>query len=204
MTQDKLTVDEYIAQSEDFAKPILTHLRLVLRNTCPEAEEAIKWGIPHFDYKGSILCMLAAYKQHCSFSFHKAAMMSSPELQGNDLLRPTQRFMGKITQLSDLPPDRDLAALIKEAMVLNEQGVKVTKAKSDKPQKELEIPNYFTAALVANPEAKEIFETRSASFRKDYVTWITAAKTEVTRQKRIEEALAWIAEGKGRFWKYEK
>ncbi len=203
MAQDKLTVDEYIARAGDFAKPILSHLRLIIRKTCPEVEEAIKWGIPHFDYKGAILCMLAAYKQHCSFSFHKAALMSSPRLKGNDQLKPTERFMGKITQVSELPPDKELVALIKEAMALNEQGVKVAKAKSDRPR-EIEMPGYFTKALEAHPQAKKIFDAKSASFRKDYLVWIIAAKTEATRDKRIEEALTWIAEGKGRFWKYEK
>jgi uncharacterized protein YdeI (YjbR/CyaY-like superfamily) len=36
------------------------------------------------------------------------------------------------------------------------------------------------------------------------VAWIADAKTDQTRQKRIAESLEWIAQGKGRFWKYEK
>ena len=89
-------------------------------------------------------------------------------------------------------------------MALNENGVKLeVKPKADKPTV-IEIPDYFSEKLAANPAAKEIFETKSASFRKDYLVWITDAKTEATRQKRMEESLEWIAEGKARFWKYEK
>jgi len=35
------------------------------------------------------------------------------------------------------------------------------------------------------------------------VEWVTEAKTEETRDKRLATAVEWIAEGKGRNWKYE-
>jgi len=90
-------------------------------------------------------------------------------------------------------------------MLLNEKGIRIKREKpeSDKP-KVLETPDYLLAALVANPIAKEVFESKSNSFRKEYIVWITDAKTDETRQKRINEALEWIAEGKGRFWKHQK
>ena len=96
-----------------------------------------------------------------------------------------------------------LAAFIKEAMALNEKGIKKEKTASEKP-KVIETPDYFKTALSSNPKAKEVFETQSNAFRKDYLVWITDAKTEATRQKRIEQSLEWIAEGKGRFWQYAK
>lgn len=34
--------------------------------------------------------------------------------------------------------------------------------------------------------------------------WLTEAKTEATRNKRMAEAVEWISEGKGRHWKYAK
>jgi uncharacterized protein YdeI (YjbR/CyaY-like superfamily) len=111
--------------------------------------------------------------------------------------------LGKMTLLSDLPSDKQLVAYIKEAMALNENGVKLAPRKSEKP-KDIAIPNYFAKELAAKPKAKKIFDSKSDSFRKDYLVWITDAKTETTRQKRIEESMEWIAEGKGRFWKYEK
>jgi uncharacterized protein YdeI (YjbR/CyaY-like superfamily) len=196
-------VDAYITKAEDFAKPILTHWRQMIHDICPDVEEAIKWGIPHFDYKGEMMCMLAAYKHHCSFSFWKAELMSHPKLKENAQLKPTKRYMGEIRSLADLPPDAELIALIKEAMALNENGIKLVKPVSDKP-KVTETPDYFTEKLATNPTAEAIFESKSTSFRKDYIIWITDAKTEATRQSRMEQSLEWIAEGKGRFWKYEK
>jgi uncharacterized protein YdeI (YjbR/CyaY-like superfamily) len=196
-------VDEYIAQSADFAKPVLTHWRQLVHEQCPDVEEAVKWGIPHFDYKGDFMFVIASYKNHCSFSFLKAELINDPRLNGSKDLKPIQRFLGKVTSLSDLPSDEDFIRLLKEAMILNEKGLKVIAPKTTKP-KTLEMPDYFSEKLAANSKAKEIFESKSDSFRKDYIIWISDAKTEATRQKRMEEAIGWIAEGKGRFWKYEK
>lgn len=203
MSQFNSKVDEYIALSADFAKPILEHWRQIIHDTCPDVEEAIKWGIPHFDYKGEMMCILAAYKQHCSFSFWKAELMSHPKLKENTKLKPVIRYLGKITSLSDLPPDSEIIGYIKEAMALNENGIKIKAAKSEKP-KVIELPDYFAEKLATNLVAKEIFDRKSSSFRKDYLIWITDAKTDATLQSRMDEALEWIAEGKGRFWKYNK
>ncbi len=198
-------VDLYIAGAEDFARPILEHWRRLIRENCPGAEEAIKWSLPHFDYKGDHMCVMAAYKSHCSFTFLKGELMSDPRLKAGKDVKPIKRFLGKITQLNELPAEEDFIAMIKEAAQLNEEGIKIKREKpvAEKP-KVLEVPDYFKAALEGNVKAKEVFESKSNSFRKEYTIWITDAKTDETRQKRINEALEWIAEGKGRFWKHQK
>jgi len=203
MKKSNSEVDNYIAKSEDFAKPILEHWRQLVHDTCPNVDEAIKWGIPHFDYKGDFMCVMASHKNHCSFSFIKAELMKDKRLKESKNLKPIKRFLGKITSLSALPTDKEFVGFIKEAMALNEKGIKIVVKKSDKP-KVIETPDYFTKKLANNPKTKEIFETKSASFRKNYLVWITDAKTESTRNKRIEQSLEWIAEGKDRFWKYAK
>jgi uncharacterized protein YdeI (YjbR/CyaY-like superfamily) len=196
-------VTEYIAKSENFAKPILEHWRKLVQKNCPDVIEAIKWSIPHFDYKGDFMCVMASYKSHCSFTFIKAEIMNDPRLKQSKALKPIQRFMGKITKLSDLPTDKEFVSLLKEAMVLNEKGIKVVAVKSDKP-KVYETPDYFAKKLKTNLKAKAIFETKSNSFRKEYIIWISDAKTDETRQRRMDEAMEWIAEGKSRFWKSKK
>jgi uncharacterized protein YdeI (YjbR/CyaY-like superfamily) len=196
-------VTEYIAKSEDFAKPILEHWRQLIHASCPNVVEAVKWRIPHFDFKGDFMCVMASYKNHCSFTFIKAELMRDTRLKDSKNLKPIQRFLGKITKLSDLPTDEDFIKLLAEAIDLNEKGIKVTAAKSDAP-KVIEMPDYFAEKLAANPQAKAIFDSKSPSFRKEYIVWISEAKTDATRQKRMAEALAWIAEGKGRFWQLKK
>jgi uncharacterized protein YdeI (YjbR/CyaY-like superfamily) len=197
-------VSEYIAKSADFARPILNHLRALIHSTCPDAEEDIKWGTPHYGYKGDHLCMMAGFKNHCSFSLYKAEMMKDKAIQESVKAGKKFGYMDKIKSIDELPAEKVLAAYIKEAMVINESGIKKVRPESDQPKKVFVVPDYFEKALKANAKANRVFNEKSDSFRKEYIVWIAGAKTEDTRQKRIEQSLEWIAEGKGRFWQYEK
>lgn len=197
-------VDAYGENAEAFARPILAHLRSLIRSACPDVTETVKWGIPHFDYRGEMMCIFGAYKSHCAFSFWKASLMSDARFKGNADLPAAKRFMGKLTDLGDLPTDAELTAWIAEAMSLNERGVKLAPRKPSGPPKVVAPPAAFAARLAAAPSVKAVFEAKSASFQKEYNIWIGEAKTDATRDKRIDEALAWIADGKGRFWKYAK
>lgn len=203
MATNSKEVDAYIARAAEFAKPILNHLRQLVYKTCPEAEEKIKWGFPHFDYKDEMLCSMAAFKQHCSFGFWKASLMKDPVLAETAKSEVAMGHLGKITSLKDLPSDKKIVAWIKEAMKLNDDGKKLIKIKPA-VKKELEIPDSFTAALKKNKKAFINFDAFSPSAKKDYIEWITEAKTEETKNKRLTQAVEWIAEGKKRNWKYER
>jgi len=203
MAKKEKLIDAYIAKSADFAKPILNHIRELVHKTCPEVEEKMKWSFPHFDYKGEMMCSMAAFKQHASFGFWKAALMKDPALAEMAKSEVAMGHLGRITSLKDLPSDKKMTAWIKEAMKLNEQGIKVAKPKPVE-KKELVVPDYFIKALSKNKKAKQVFDNFAYSHRKEYLQWIAEAKTEETRDKRMVTALEWIAEGKGRNWKYER
>ncbi|TXF76136.1 YdeI/OmpD-associated family protein [Chryseobacterium sp.] len=195
-------IDTYIENSQDFVKPVLTYLREIIHEACPEVEEGWKWSFPHFMYKGKILCSLAAFKQYCSMGFWLHSEMKTIKEFETNVETSGMFSLGKITSVEDLPSKPQLKAAIKEAMELTDMGVKMKKAPVSKT--EIEIPADFTEALEKNTKAQQFFTKASASFRKEYILWITGAKTEATRIKRMEQALEWIAEGKGRNWKYEK
>lgn len=194
-------IDAYILKSADFAVPILTHLRELVHVACPEVEETVKWGFPHFDYKG-VMCSMASFKQHCVFGFWKAALMKDKKLMANAKSETSMGHLGRIEALKDLPSDSVMIRYIKEAAKLNEAGIKLEKKAPVK--KALVIPTYFTKALKTNKKAQTTFKTFSYSNQKDYVEWITEAKTDATREKRMAIALEWMAEGKVRNWKYMK
>lgn len=196
-------VDAYIEASAPFAQPILRHLRDVMHVECPGVAEAIKWGIPHFDYRGEMMCVMAAYPRHCAFTFLKQAIMRDSRLAANPALKANKRYLGAIAALEDLPDAAELAGFIREAMRLNEEGVKLPE-RGAKPAADIAMPVTFRDRLDADPAVKAVFEGKPPSFRKEYLVWIAEAKTDATRDKRIAEAMAWIAEGKGRFWKYRK
>lgn len=193
-------VDAYIAKSAPFAQPILAHLRQVIHDACPEVEETIKWGMPCFTYRG-MLCNMAAFKAHCSFGFWKGELLVAQE---DDKGREAMGQFGRIASLEDLPPKRKLAGYVKKAMALNEDGIKAPARAKPKEERALAVPDYLLAALDDKPGASEHFAAFPPSAKRDYVDWLLDAKTEATRLRRLEQAVEWIAEGKRRFWKYEK
>ncbi len=198
-------VDAYIAKSADFAKPILEHLRELLHEACPEVEETIKWGMPSFDYKGPFFS-IASFKEHCAFGFWKAKLLKDTKHYLTPRYNAGGEAMGnfgKVMSLKDLPPNAAILDFIKQAKKLNDDGVKLP-AKPKTTKTELVVPAYFTKALKSNKNAMSTFSAFSPSNKKEYVTWVVEAKTETTREKRLETALEWMAEGKIRNWKYEK
>lgn len=198
-------IDAYINKAAPFAQPVLEHLRELVHKACPEVEENIKWGMPFFDYKGP-LCNMAAFKQHAVFGFWKGKLIKDSKnhlkeraIDGGDAMG----HLGKIASLKDLPPDKVILDFIKQARKLNDDGVKVSpKPKSE--VKKLEIPKDLLVLLKSNKKAKATFEAFSYSNKKEYINWITEAKTEATRTKRLETAVEWMAEGKIKNWKYLK
>jgi len=189
-------VDAYIANAAPFARPILKYLREIVHATCPDGVETIKWRMPFFDYGGS-LCHFAAFKQHCALGFWKGKLL----VQGDDRSEEAMGQFGRISSVDDLPSRKVLAGYIKQAMRLNESGAKSDKPKSA-PRAAPQAPDDLLAALGKNKKARATFEAFSPSCKREYVDWIAEAKRAETRAKRVTEAVAWMAEGKQRNWKY--
>ncbi len=192
-------IDAYIAKSADFARPILTHIRAVVHEACPDVEETLKWRNPSFMHHG-LLCGMAAFKAHAIFGFWKGTLIQVDKTKS---LEAAGSF-GRITKVSDLPPKRVLAGYVKQAMALNENGVKAP-VKHDRPKKTaIKTPPALRAAISKNKKASAYYDTFSPSAKREYAGWIAEAKTDATRDKRIATAVEWIAEGKQRNWKYMK
>ncbi len=202
-------IDTYIARSAEFARPILECVRKRVHETCPEVEETIKWGMPTFMHVGAILCSMAAFKRHASFGFWKHALVvgSDAAVQVDASKDEPSKGMGsfgRLVSVRDLPQKRQMAAYIRKAMSLNNQGVKVSgvrKAVAPKPMPE--APADFANALRADAKALATFERFAPSHRRDYLDWILDARRDETRARRIAQAVEWLAEGKSRNWKYE-
>lgn len=195
-------VDAFIAKSAPFARPILKHLRAIMHETVPDVTEEMKWSFPHFSYKG-MFCGMSAFKEHCSFGFWKHALVAERVggLKGRG--EGAMGSLGRIVSLDDLPSDAVLKKMIKAAAALNDEGVKVKKKATPVKDRVLEVPAYFSAAVKKNKKAAAAFEAFPYSCKKEYVEWVTEAKTEPTREKRLATTVEWLAKGKRRNWKYE-
>ena len=198
-------IDTYIAKSAEFARPILTHIRQLIHKACPDVIEDVKWGHPSFTYHG-ILCGMAAFKAHATFGFWKHSLLVDVEKSFSPSDQKAMGQFGRITSVKDLPSAKVLTALIKKAAELNAQGAKVpakARPKASKP-KIVEVPGILATAFRNNKRAKLGFEALSPSHKREYIDWITGAKQEETRARRLATALEWMAEGKSQNWRYER
>lgn len=191
-------IDAYIARQADFARPILDHLRSAVHSACPEAEETLKWSMPHFLYKGQMLAGIAAFKAHATFGFWRAREV----LGETGAEREAMGQFGRLASVADLPPDEMLHDLIRKAMALTDSGMRPARAKAA-PKPERETPPELDSALSASAAARATFDGFPPSCRREYVDWVVEAKRPETRDKRIAQAVEWMAEGKKRNWKYE-
>jgi uncharacterized protein YdeI (YjbR/CyaY-like superfamily) len=200
-------VDAYLAKTQPFAQPIMTHLRELVHRGCPEVEETIKWSRPFFEYRGAILCNMSAFKEHCSFGFW-GEEIGAVLREAKVLQRDGMGSLGRITSVKDLPSDKLMLGWIRQAAGFIASGEytspiaarhKVVKAPKPPPQ----TPTEFTAALKKDKKASAVFAAFSPSCKREYVEWIADAKRPETREKRIATAIEWIAEGKQRNWKYQ-
>jgi uncharacterized protein YdeI (YjbR/CyaY-like superfamily) len=187
-------VDAYIAKAAPFAQPILTHLRALVHATVEELDETVKWGMPHFVYKGKNLAGIAAFKAHTAFIVHGEGR------QGDAMGQ-----YGKIASLAELPKDKELAAKLLDAKArIDSEGTALKPRTAPKaPMAEIPMPEDFAGELARLQGARERFDAFAPSHRREYLEWIVEAKRPETRAKRIAQAAEWIAEGKKRNWKYE-
>jgi uncharacterized protein YdeI (YjbR/CyaY-like superfamily) len=199
--QTNAQIDAYILKAAPFAQPVLNHLRALVHHACPNVEEKIKWGMPHFDYHGKMMCWMAAFKAHCSFGFWKAALMEEKSLKPQSA-KNGMGHLGRITSLQDLPSDKDLIRWIGKAMQLNDAGIVMQKEDLQKQPEALQLPDDFSKQLSKNKLALKNFQQFTLAAQKEYIDWIEGAKRTETREKRIALGIEWICEGKKRNWQY--
>jgi uncharacterized protein YdeI (YjbR/CyaY-like superfamily) len=196
-------VDAYIAKAAPFARPVLEHLRELIHKGCPDVVEEIKWSMPFFVYKGQILVNIAGFKAHCSFGLwggEVAATMRKDGVLSDDGMGK----LGKIASVKELPPNKQMIGYVKQAAAFIDAGGKTMPKRIKKVEKaEAEVPAELVAALKKNKVAGITFAAFSPSCKREYVDWIAEAKRAETKEKRVAQAVEWMAEGKQRNWKYQ-
>ena len=137
---------------------------------------------------------MAAFKQHCVFGFWKGSLILGGKHKG------ATRHFGRITLMHDLPNQKMLIGCVRRAAELNEAG---TRKSGPRPRakREINVPADLKAALQRKVKARKTFENFRYSHKKEYVDWITDAKRDETRRRRLETAIQWLAQGNPQNWK---
>jgi len=204
MQQYDPRVDDFIEKAHPFAKPILKHIRALVHEASPLITETIKWNCPFFEYKGTV-CMMNAFKEHCSFGFWNSTALNDKHgdiRRGED--KDSAGSFGRLTTITDLPADDIIKDFVLQAIALNETGTKKVIKKVSAEQKVVVVPDYLEDLLKQHPKASEAFFNFSYSHKKEYVQWITEAKTDATREKRLNTTIEQLEEGKSLMWKYNR
>ena len=196
MTRDP-RIDAYIAKSQPFARPILEKVRARVHAVLPEVEETMKWSMPTYTVGGKIVLITSAFKAHAALNFWRGQEIGD----GSPKAGAMGQF-GRLTSVEDLPPDTELDALIGEAAALAKTAPAPRKTKHE-PKPAPEMHPDFASALAKADKAKSTFDNFPPSCRREYLEWISEAKRDETRNKRIATAVEWLAEGKRRNWRYE-
>lgn len=191
-------VDTYIEKSAEFARPILRHLRETVHAACPEAEETLRWSMPHFMYGGTLLCGMAAFKGHAAFGFRKGSLVVPDGAE-----RDGMGQFGCLRAVSDLPPRKVMIGHVKRAMEVTDRGVESPRSRDARSKPAPRVPADLAAALKMNRRAGAAFAKMPPSHKREYIEWLTEAKRPETRQRRLRQATTWLAEGKPRNWKYQ-
>jgi uncharacterized protein YdeI (YjbR/CyaY-like superfamily) len=186
-------IDAYIANAQPFARPILEKVRERVHAVVPDIEEAMKWSTPTYCRDGKIVLGTAAFKQHAVVNFWRGQEL------GFDTKDGAMGQLGKLTSLGDLPEELD--AMIAKAADLS--GAPAPRKTKHAPKPAPQMHPEFAAALAKAPKAKVALDGFSPSAQREYLEWISEAKQDATRQKRIGDAIQWLSEGKRRNWKYE-
>lgn len=195
-------VDAYLGKTAPFARPILSHLRRLVRQECPEAVETLKWGMPHFVYRGSILCGMAAFKAHGAFWFWHRGMKQVLG-GGRRGAAGGMGHFGRITRRADLPADATMRRYLRAAVELADHGVPA-RSRPRARRADPKVPADLAVALKDHLQAAAVFQNFSPSHRRAYVDWIEDAKRPETRSRRLATTLEWLAAGKAHNWKYER
>jgi uncharacterized protein YdeI (YjbR/CyaY-like superfamily) len=68
--------------------------------------------------------------------------------------------------------------------------------KASRPEISFDVPPELARALSGNRKAKESFDKLAPSYRRHYIAWIAVAKRPETKERRVQESIALLEQGK--------
>lgn len=192
------TVDEYIISQEKW-QTNLEVLRAILLST--ELVETVKWGMPIYTFNGKNIVGLGAFKDFFTLWFHQGALLKD---ETKKLINAQEGKTKALRQWRfrsiDEIDETLIVSYLKEAIQNQKEGKEIKPNR----KKELVIPEELEEALQKDPTTLKAFQSLSLSRKRDYCEYITEAKREATKIKRLEKILPMILEQKGLHDKYKK
>ena len=170
-----------------------------LRNIVLECglTEELKWGVPCYTYKNANVAVVSAFKEYCSLSFFKGALLKDAEgllvSPGENSQAARQFKFTSVKQIEEI--EALIRAYVYEAIEVEKAGLKVNFKQKD----ELVYPEELQQKFDDNPTLNKAFEALTPGRKRGYIIHFTQPKQSKTRVSRIAKCIPKILEGKGFF-----
>ena len=192
------SVDEYIADAGIW-KSELKRLREILQST--ELEEDVKWGGPCYTCDGKNVVGIAGFKSYFGLWFHQGALLKDQKkvLMNAQEGRTKALRQWRMQTAKDIRPTI-IKSYVREAIKLAKEGRQIAPSR----KKPLLVPAELKKALGANRQASENFENMRLGLQREYADYITDAKRDDTKLRRLEKIMPMIKAGSGLHDKYRQ
>lgn len=186
-------IEQILTDKSEQIAEIFSELRAIIVLHSEHIIEELKWGMPHYNYKGMMIG-LGAFKNHVVLWFHKGILIND----SNNLFEPSADSKGmlSIKFLATTDIDKKLIKkYVDAAMEINEKGLKVGRSTVKKSNQSLVLSDDFAMALRSNEIAQDFFDQLAPSHKKGFAEWIANAKRETTKINRISRAISRLEKG---------
>ena len=185
-------VDAFISRAKTWQEEQAKLRAIVL--DCQLTEE-LKWGQPCYTHENSNIVLIHAFKEYCALLFMKGALLKDPKgilIQQTENVQAARQI--RFTNLQEIVKlERTLKAYIKEAIKVEQSGVKVEMKKTA----EFTVCEEFQNKLNRSPALEKAFEALTPGRQRGYLLHFAAPKQAKTREARIEKWMPQILDGKG-------
>lgn len=193
----KKTVDDYLIDTAHWQDELMAMRRILLSTGL---SETLKWGMPCYTSNGQNIVGMAGFKSYFGLWFHQGVFLSDPaKVLINAQAGKTKALrQWRMISAQDIKADT-IKTYITESIEHARAGKKVPAAA---PRK-LNMPSHLKTALKSDADLKRVFENFRTAQQCDFADYISSAKQDATKQKRLEKIIPLIQSGVGLNDKYK-
>lgn len=191
-------VEAYYEEEHHYKKAIGQLRELALKT---QLEETFKWMFPTYTLKSKNVMAICKFKNHFGIWFFNGVFLTDPlgVLQNAQEGKTKAMRHWKFTSEADIDK-KQVLSYINEAIDNQENGRVLPPTK--KSNKHTEIPDLLKKALEKDEKVKSAFQNLTDYKRSEFNEYISTAKQEKTKLKRLEKILPMILVGTGLNDKY--
>jgi Uncharacterized protein conserved in bacteria len=176
----------------------LAILHTILQRTA--LKQTTKWGMPVYTFEGRNVVGVVGFKTHFTLWFYNGAFLSDPQGVLVNAQEGKTKSMRQWRFTSREQIDESLILAYIEEAIANEKAGKQLKSQ---PKGKLAVPPILADALT-EATLKERFEQLTPYKQNEYIEYISEAKQEATKLKRLDKIKPLILQGIGLYEKYKK